>query len=177
MKRTKSIILISILSICILFSSCASSNAKKVIKQIDNIGVVDYKSDVILDKIEVDYQALSQDEKEEVSNYHDYEIAKAKFKDSVIDYLQKEAKNEGLKVVREKIKQSLKSPKSYNEYSCEADSPIILENSDTCSMTIKIKYGATNSFGAEVTDTVSALVSFSVDIENKSITITNTLII
>lgn len=176
MRLSKNIFIVSIVSLCFILTSCVSPNAKKVIKQIDNIGVIDYNSDNVLKDIEVAYQALSEDEKQEVSNYHDYETAKEKYHNKVIEYLQHEAQDKALTLVREKIKQSLKSPKSYNEYSCEADVPIILENSDECSMIVKIKYGATNSFGAEVTNTVSAFISFSVDIENKSIQVTNSFI-
>lgn len=176
MLLSKKIIMLGVISLCMFMTSCTSSNAKKVIKQIDDIGIVNYNSDSILNDIEIAYNALNDAEKQEVSNYHNYEIAKKEHHNKVIEYLKQEAKNEALSLVRNEIKENLKSPNSYHEYNNKVDTPIILDDTDECSVMVKIKYGATNSFGAEITNTVSALVSFTVDIEKKSIEIINSLI-
>lgn len=176
MRLSKKFIMLGVVCLCIFMTSCTSSNARKVIKQIDDIGIVNYNSDSILNDIEVAYNALSDDEKQEVSNYQNYENAKKEYRKKVIEYLKQEAKNEALSLVRNEIKEKLKSPNSYHEYNNKVDTPIILDDTDECSVIVKIKYGATNSFGAEITNNVSALISFSVDIENKSLEVINSLV-
>lgn len=176
MRLSKKFIMLGVVGLCIFMTSCTSSNARKVIKQIDDIGIVNYNSDSILNDIEIAYNELSDDEKQEVSNYQNYENAKKEYRKKVIEYLKQEAKNEALSLVRNEIKEKLKSPNSYHEYNNKVDTPIILDDTDECSVIVKIKYGATNSFGAEITNNVSALISFSVDIENKSLEVVKSLI-
>lgn len=67
----------------------------------------------------------------------------------------------------------LKSPKSYNQYEASTYEPYQKDNGNY-SVTVKIKYGATNSFNAEVTDIVQIIVEYTVDINDLSISFVDT---
>ncbi len=72
------------------------------------------------------------------------------------------------------IRERLKSPDSFNLYSYEDSGAFLLSNGEYHS-TVTIKYGATNSFGAEVTSVLSAIINYTVDIKNKTVNFTQFL--
>lgn len=76
------------------------------------------------------------------------------------------------KAIENKIKTYLKSPDSFNLY--EFEHGMITQRGDEYSTTAKIRFGATNSFGGEITDTVDAIiVHFTIDVANKSVDFTH----
>ena len=71
-----------------------------------------------------------------------------------------------LEAVEDEIIPNLKSPRSYHRYSFEIpDFPIYSEEDDEYFIMIDLKYGATNSYGAEITKTISATYRFTIDLE------------
>lgn len=66
----------------------------------------------------------------------------------------------------DEIREHLKSPKSFTLYSYE-DSVVALD--EKYSVTATIKYGATNSFGGEITNTLNAYIAYTVDIDRKKV--------
>lgn len=75
------------------------------------------------------------------------------------------------------IKDGLISPSSFYMYSYEVwDDPVYDEEKDEYFIMVTIKYGAKNAFNAEVTDMKSSLVHYSVDVDNKSVSINSMMI-
>lgn len=64
-----------------------------------------------------------------------------------------------LEPAEDKIKTYLKSPRSYYRYEGSLGKPE-LQDDGTYKVMVKVKYGATNSFGGEVTDEVTLYVTF-----------------
>lgn len=64
------------------------------------------------------------------------------------------------------LKTYLKSPRSYYRYSGSITTPELQEDG-TYKVTVKLKYGATNSFGGEVTDDVTVYVAFRINTDEK----------
>ena len=64
----------------------------------------------------------------------------------------------------EKIKSYLKSPRSYYRYSGNVGEPQKQDDGTYC-VSISLKYGATNGFGAEITSDVSGLIYYSIDFD------------
>lgn len=73
--------------------------------------------------------------------------------------------------IEEKIKSYLKSPRSFYMYSYEESD--IRELGDVCSSIVTVEFGATNSFGGEVTKTVTVFVDYEIDMENQTANIIN----
>ena len=63
------------------------------------------------------------------------------------------------------LKENLKSPKSYTQYSVSTTGPS-LQDDGQYYIGVDIKYGANNSFNAEVTDTAQFDVYYTIDVEN-----------
>lgn len=63
-----------------------------------------------------------------------------------------------------RLKESLKSPRSYYRYSASVSSP--KESDDHYVVTVTLNYGAANSFGGEVTSDIMLPVDLYVDLEN-----------
>lgn len=115
---------------------------------ISSLDSYDYDTvDKLSSKIDDFWDMFNDEEKEQVL----FTLGRCQMKDAFAD----------------KIKEHLKSPDSFNLYSCEYTGPTSMEPGYFS--TITIKYGATNSFGGEVTSTLMASVRFHVDIDNKNV--------
>lgn len=65
------------------------------------------------------------------------------------------------------IKEQLKSPKSYYRYKASVSTP--LEREEYYIVDVYLDYGATNSFGGEVTSEEKIVVHFTIDLESRSV--------
>lgn len=74
-RMKKKLIIVMLLTILILLMGCTSEEAQHVIDRIDNIGTIHMLSGKQLDEIGQQYDALNDDEKEQVVNYEIYEKA------------------------------------------------------------------------------------------------------
>ena len=77
-------------------------------------------------------------------------------------------------VAENKIKSQLKSPRSYYQYSGSIDNPwdqSWQKKEGMYIVTVKLKYGATNSLGGEVTDESTVYVVFKINMEKTEYTI------
>lgn len=74
--------------------------------------------------------------------------------------------SKSLDAVENEIIPNLKSPRSYHRYSFDIPSlPIYSEEDDEYFIMLDLKYGATNSYGAEITNTITATYRFTIDLE------------
>lgn len=257
-------ILILFLIIC---SGCTSKEAKEVINGIDSLGEITLESYSYLNDLNSKYNALSDEDKQDVDNYKILEEANSKYNQlkyadinsrietasqtvtasslseleelkreydklsddgkkqitnykiledaliesrqlkaaSVIEEIQQEANSDNIQNAKdlldsnaylltdEQITQSLveigrweavskaedyfkdflKSPSSYKRYQAACYVPSLQED-DTYRVQVQLKYGATNSFNAEVTDTVELYVYYKIDIDKLTINYTDT---
>lgn len=79
--------------------------------------------------------------------------------------------------VQNYIQSRLKSPRSFYVYNMDVDYyTFYVEDNKEYNNSIKITYGATNSFGAEVTKTKTFLIDFRLNSDKQGITVTDALI-
>lgn len=110
------------------------------------------------------------------SSSAEYEIIRNKnllSKEQIEECLAEIGRWEAVDEADELIISCLKSPKSYNRYEAYTSKPY-QEDNGNYSVNIEIKYGATNSFNAEVTDIVNINVEYTVDIEYISVSFVDT---
>lgn len=83
------------------------------------------------------------------------------------------ARWEAVEVAEDFFRWYLKNPNSYTRYSASTTSPTLQEN-NLYRTKVELKYGATNSFGAMVSDTVALYVYIDVDLNSKSFSFDST---
>lgn len=103
---------------------------------------------------------------EQITKYHSY-MTKSQLQQCLISY----ARWKGFEKAEESIKDHLKSPRSYYFYDGRVGEPE-LQDDGTYRTYYSVTYGATNSFGGEVTDTTYVYVYFTIDIEKVEISFT-----
>lgn len=104
------------------------------------------------------YEAASIEIKQNKSNLSDSEL------EGCITEI---GKYESVEWAGEEISQNLKSPRSYHLYSYDATTPLKSSRGvNMYSIILDIKYGGTNSFGAEITKTAMLTSYFTIDTEN-----------
>lgn len=92
-----------------------------------------------------------------------YEYMSEKDKETCLEYL---GVTEALDAVIDEIRPRLKSPKSFHLYSADVwSSPSYEKSTGVYSVLVELNYGATNSYGGEITSTASAFYEFKIDIE------------
>lgn len=121
---------------------------------------------------------------EEILGYRDYQTDKAwnlikehhqymtrdQLKECLLSYGQWKA----LEKADEIIKYSLKSPSSYHRYGGSMKDPFESYTGEHV-VQFTIKYGGSNSFGAEVVDEASISIYYEIDLENVSVKLTKAL--
>ena len=67
------------------------------------------------------------------------------------------------------VKERLKSPRSYYRYKASVTAPSYEDDEGCYNINVYLDFGATNSFGAEVTDSMQIGVHYYVDVENRTV--------
>ena len=98
---------------------------------------------------------------------HATQMSEEQLKKCLLSY----TKWSSLKPAEEKIKTYLKSPRSYYRYSGNVKDPA-LQDDGRYKVELTIKFGATNSFGGEVTDTVTVYVFCTIDFDSLEVEFT-----
>lgn len=215
--------------LCVCLCGCTSEAAENVMGKIDALEEISISQDELidnfseslatmkekaseLDEIFVEYSALEDKEKEQVTNFDKYELVQNQYNQIIDenasdiyivaliqDYEDRELMKLTLDIFGEKmpseqkqelyaqyvfyeeapeyldnyIQQSLLSPSSYRRYSVELTSFLTPYGNGKFSGTFKVRFGASNAYGAEVTKTVSGMLTFSVNVENGTIRFTD----
>ena len=72
-------------------------------------------------------------------------------------------------VAEDYVKEQLKSPRSYYRYKASVTAPKYDEEEGNYRINVYLDFGATNSFGAEVTESMQIAVDYTVDVENRTV--------
>lgn len=98
-----------------------------------------------------------------IKEYSEY-MTDGQLKSTLLSYGKFESFNKAV----EKLKTYLKSPRSFRLYDGSVYSPVLQEDG-SYKVQLEIEYGATNSFGAEITENVTMYATIVVDLQNVSV--------